>query len=796
VSWSEAGLVVRDEGVFGPETELQTRRFLERAFGVDEVAAISVDRNKRTATVRPAHVPEDRDGFVRKLAAALRGDERRDVVLPRGVRETAFTVYRHGAMLSTCQIVVDRPGLLRLRHDALRRDRVLAKEFGRLISAVPGVTRTALDGRTGALTVRFETREIAAARLIRLAEEVLDAPDWWDRTVPPPPRMSFALANTNLAVGTAADLAITALAPVSAVLLVGSNLRTFRLAWEQVRRRQLGLPVLYTLIVGGTLASGQFLASALMSWSFKFWQDRLRHDLSGERRRLLGECLPLPRLARLEIPSGEVLASVDRLKPGDRVLVNAGEIVPADGRVIRGLGVVDEQTLRGLEGASRVRAGDMLLAGSTVLDGSLCFEVAQSVDRSRAWRISRALLAATSPAPGGSSPTKSSEAFAERAVGPTVALAGVGLLAGDVTTAAAILRADYATGPGVAVPLETVRDATACACRGIVVRSPDAFNRLAEINTVVLDDALALRACGLAVDSVQSRLPEPIVLRYAASVFRHMADERALALLAACRERRCHVLDLPAVAFDPGVMVMHGKHRVRVRELNSDPGGAGPLAVEIDGNIAGVVAFQRSKRPLAAEAIDRIQTQAGVSVILVSDQPEREVAEFAASLGVSAFLGGLSDHDKARFLGECRARGVRTAFVGDCRTREIVASSAGIAVSTSGDTDMASDHAEVVLLQPRLDLFADLHELSRSHSTRVRETQRFVIVPNALCVAGALFFGASALTVVVVSNLSTLGLYHRASGALRSRAAPGISPGRRRVAQSLLGTEGVVGRDN
>ncbi len=251
-----------------------------------------------------------------------------------------------------------------------------------------------------------------------------------------------------------------------------------------------------------------------MLWSFKFWRDRLGHDLSAERRRLLGECLPLPLLARLDVPQGEVLAPTERLKVGDRVLVSAGEVVPADGRVFWGEGIVDEQAVRGLNGASRVRAGDSLLAGSTVLAGSLSLTIEQTADGTRAYHNEAGHTffrrrVHTRPA---SSPTRRAEAFAERAVGPTIAIAGLGLLSGDLTTAAAILRPDYATGPGISAPMEMVRDATACARLGIVVRSPDAFDRLAIgriKSTQVASDDACRAASGRAWRSVRSRRASP-----------------------------------------------------------------------------------------------------------------------------------------------------------------------------------------------------------------------------------------------------------------------------------------------
>ena len=128
-------------------------------------------------------------------------------------------------------------------------------------------------------------------------------------------------------------------------------------------------------------------------------------------------------------------------------------------------------------------------------------------DRTQASSIVRALVAATSPAAGPMSPTLRTEAFADQAVGPTLATAGFGLLVGDLTAVGAILRPDYATGPGLAFPLETLRDAALCARRGIVVRRPDVFERLARVDLIVLDDDPALSRVELEVTGVQTQTP-------------------------------------------------------------------------------------------------------------------------------------------------------------------------------------------------------------------------------------------------------------------------------------------------
>jgi Cu2+-exporting ATPase len=593
------------------------------------------------------------------------------------------------------------------------------------------------------------------------------------------------------------------LSPVSAVLLVGTNLRTFGAAGRQLQARQVGLPVLYTAIATMALASGQFLSCALMSWCYRFWQQRLRLDLAAGRRELLEELVPRPRSTCVLTPDGgEVRVPVDRLQPGDRVVLEAGATVPADGRVIGGKGIVDERGVRGVEGASRKSVGDSVLAGATVLTGSLRVEVREPGDRTRARSIERALLAATGPRDGSAStpPATHAERFAQRAVAPALATAGLGLLVGDMTAAGAILAPDYATGPGLATALETLRNAAHCARRGIVLRHPDVLDLLANVDLIVLDDEPSLGRLELEVAGVETELPEAELLRYAASALRQLADDRSAPLNAACRVRRVHLLDLPPDDFRDGVSVVHGRRRIRVREYAAGSGGSrdspsaalgmSPLVVEIDGRPAGVIRFERSARPAAASALRRIRELTRAPIALVSSRPEPDVAALAAELGVDLYKSGFRAEDTAAFLGACRESGIRTAFVGHRGRQNGAAAEADIdagarahvAISVVDEVGGHPESAAVLLLQPDLALLADLWDVARAHEGRLDGTRTHVLVPNVLCVAGAFLFGFTSLTAVILTNLGTFTLYSHAVGSL---GEPGRTGRNRRPYPSL-----------
>src|SRR5207248_5295516 len=114
----------------------------------------------------------------------------------------------------------------------------------------------------------------------------------------------------------------------------------------QIGSGMVGLPVHYTSIAAATVATGQFLPWAAMSWMARFWKERYQHQLSTAGRRLMGEMIQQQRFARLEAAGGtEGEVPVDRLSAGDRILVAAGEKISVDGRVVRGHALVDERMI-------------------------------------------------------------------------------------------------------------------------------------------------------------------------------------------------------------------------------------------------------------------------------------------------------------------------------------------------------------------------------------------------------------------------------------------------------------------
>jgi cation transport ATPase len=861
ISWADGVIqlrtpdILRKSGETGDDLRV---RLIDRLLNVDGVCSLSVDCPGGLIEIRhtAGSGASGASMLLERLARAIRApaelSERTRLATTDWLRRSRFTVYRHGAVLSTWQVVHHGPGRLRIRHDSLRSDPKAIQRVARRLSSASGVRRAEANPWTGSLLIGYDPAAVSAPRLIRLAEDE----ERTSGTVPgpgqepsvlqptptdqvavstsegPPPLPSQRTADATLGLAAMGDLALPWLSPVSALLLVGGNLGTFRTAWHDLRQRRLTLPVLGTTIVGATLASGQFLGAALMSWFAVHWKRRLHQDLSTEQQRLVGDCVPTAAWSRQLVADGSLVRiETDRLVPGDRFRVETSEVIPADGFVLEGEAVVDERSLRGLDGASRKRPGDTALAGSMVLAGSLTVEARRVGHATRASAFGRAMAAAIRQPPGTSTPTVQAEQFATRTVAPALTVSGVNLLLmGDPGAATAVLRPDYATGPSAAVSLETLRDVVACARLGIAVRAPDALARIDQSDVLVLDDLPALRRCAVELDHLDTPLPDetrPDLLRYAACAARLLDDDRASALAAACNRFGIHRLDLPPADFCEGVSVVHGSRRIRIREIEApgkglsvgqslhridrdrnrlrDPererdhgfGGAscGSLQLEINDRIVASLTFRRSSRPVAADTIRRLAARRpDLPIVLMSGRSQSEAAALGASLRVNRVCGNVDALQKAAFLRDCRRRGLRPAFVGDGARWPGIAAEAfsvislpgegreGAAGTTSPVFNLDLDEpglafpepglAHVQLLNDRIDRLDALWAIARDHTERVGRGFSVVVVPNLACVVGAFLFGFSGIHSALLSNLGTFGSYRRAVGSLRTLDRP------------------------
>ena len=767
---SPTTLEITDDLVFGPGGEALARRFARRVLSFSAVQSLALDPAHATAILNYRLDECDPAPLLTRLADAVAAPavSASEAALPCWTDGEPVILYRHSSIISIFKELEIADSQLTVRHPAIELNQALARRLGNALRVVPGVIEAAT---TEALRVRFDPHAVAAVRLVRVAEaEISGQPTRVAKSGSQ--RVNFRLENVTVGVAAVGEFVLPLAAPVASGLLVLASLGTFGAAASQLRDRIIGLPLLYTCAVGARLSSGQFLAASLISWFFRYWENRYRQDVEVEIRALIDDTATVPKQARALTTDGGVrLVPRMGIAPGEHVRVLSDERVPVDGRVLTGTALVDESFLGGPPRPVRRVAGEPVFAGSRLLAGALDIETLRIGEETRAAKFAQRVIEATMSRPHSGALNGEAEDFAGEIVAPTLLTAGAGLMIGDLTTAGTILSPDYATGVGLAMPLERVRDVRSAIRNGAVVRTGVAFERLAMTSWVVLDEHEVLRRTGCEVAEVRTKgFDEVRLLPAMAAAGVWLGDERGPVIARACHDRGLVVRRAALREIDvDGVTIGFGDHLVRLRGRPVVRGaGPPPLIVEVDGVEVASVRFVRNRHLEAAAAVRSLQ-RGGQRVFLVSHRP---AARLANALGVDRYGDGMSDDDKVRVLRNLRRQGLAAAYVGDGLAHARVGCEAYLSISLGGgdaaeEVGSEREPPDVVLMSPSIAPLPALFALARDSGQRKERTRYAVMVPNLLCVAGAFAFGFTPMAAVLLSNFGTSLAYNGAKRALR-----------------------------
>jgi cation transport ATPase len=777
IRFGRDGLHIEFACLFGPGADSQTRRFARRVFAFPQVRSLRLEPDAGKASVHYQLAGGSRADFLDRLAAAIGGTEEGldESLLPLWLRGAPVTLHRFGGSVSVFRIAQAGGGRLQLRHPALAMDPAVGWRVAEAVRALDGVAQATVTGGTGALWVTYQPDAVDILPLIRAAEAQLASP----RTAlaalaPAPAKLGFA--NATLGLAAIGELALPVVLPVCVGMLVAANLGTLRDAGRQLGQGKVGMPILHTALLGCSITTGQIVAHALMEWSFRFWARRSNAALAGECRALLEESLPIPAHSRL-VRSDEVDAQVptETLQAGNHIRIDAPAAIPADGRVVAGSALVEETAVCGSRTPVRKSFGDKVFAGSLVLAGTVEVEVWQAGPQTRAAQIAHSVIEGVRSLARNPSLRRRAEAIADRTAAPALAAAGLGWAvgAGGLFTAGAVLHADYATGPNIAVPLETLRGMGLALRGGAVVRKADALPRLAESRFIVLDDHPAWAMPGLELERMDHRLAESEtdnLLRYVAGAGLYLGDERAGALVDASLALGQVIRQPPLVSLDARkVAVRQGRHTLILRNgVGADHGAAQPLTVEIDGEEVATLRFRPGTAPRAAAAVARLRRQ-GMTVFLLSGHPAGETDRLARLLGIELSGGDFSPAEKLRFLQGLRRRGVRATYIGNGGLDPGLAAEAHVSVSLGGTAGLSDGIAEadIVLLGDALDAFVEVVELASGHDGRILAACRKSLLPNLLCVVGGYAGVLNGITAGLLANVGVNNVYQQATQSLR-----------------------------
>lgn len=602
----------------------------------------------------------------------------------------------------------------------------------------------------------------------------------------------FAIAVTGLLLGTLGwwrgeeTLAMWVWSAGAIPILVALTIHIL----QSMLRREAGLDILAVLAMAGSLALGEHLTSvviALMVASGQALEAYAANRAQREMTALLGRA---PRTAYRHVDERIETVTLDRIKPGDRLLIRTGDVLPVDGTVAVGQAVLDESALTGEPLPSRRVAGEMVRSGTTNAGAPFDLIAVTTADESTYAGIVRLVKAAqASKAPS----ARLADRYALLFVPLALAVAGVvWLLTGEADRTLAVIVVATPCPLILAVPVAIVSGMSRCARRGVLVKGAGALEALATARTLLFDKTGTLtggRARVIAVETDHGYTPSE-VLRLAASLDQASQHVLAEAIIAAARARGLPLVPPSGVVEHPGsgITGLVDGHRVAVgtfdyvsRHASQTPWsarllrrmgyeGVAGVFLALDGAMAGAILLADELRPEAPRSL-RLLRKAGVRRVVMVTGDRRDVAEtIGAALGLDGVVSECSPSDKVKAVALEHRQGP-TMMVGDGVNDAPALATADIGVSMGArGAAAASETADVVLLVDRLDRLAEAM-LIASRSRHIALQSVLAGMGMSFAAMGAAAFGLlpplggavlqEAIDIVVILNaLRALGPIH------------------------------------
>ena len=475
----------------------------------------------------------------------------------------------------------------------------------------------------------------------------------------------------------------------------------------------------------------------------------------------------------------EILVPSEKIVAGDEIVVHMGNLIPFDGEVSNGEGMVNQASLTGESVPVRRTLGSVVYAGTVLEEGELTILVKQTGGSSRYEKITAMIEESEKLKSGLES---KAEHLADRLV--PYSLGGTALtylLTRNATKALSILMVDFSCALKLAMPISVLSAIREANQHKITVKGGKFLEAVAEADTIVFDKTGTLTKAQPTVAEVvsfsETKSPDEL-LRIAACLEEHFPHSMAKAVVDAAKEKH---LDHEEMHSKVEYIVAHGisttingekaiigsYHFVFEDENSIIPEGMeekfrhlpeeySHLYLALEGVLAAVICIEDPLRPEAAEIIRQLKKAGLKKIVMMTGDSDRTAKAIAKRVGVDVYYSEVLPEDKANFVEKEKAEGRKVIMIGDGINDSPALSAADVGIAISEGAEIAREIADITVAADDLAEILVLRMLSNRLMKRIHKNYRFIVTFNA----GLILLGVGGIlqptTSALLHNTSTL----------------------------------------
>lgn len=543
-------------------------------------------------------------------------------------------------------------------------------------------------------------------------------------------------------------------------------------------KRKVNVEVLDATAISISLATRQFGDAANIMFLLSLGE-KLEDYTMKKSQEDLANSLALNVDNVFVIENGEkIIKNIKEVEEGDLIEVEMGNLIPVDGKVIKGIAMVNESSFTGESNPVKKSEGSIVFAGTALEEGAIIVETKKKYDESR---LSHIIELISDSEKNKSLAQKNAENMADSLVKYSFVGAGLTyLLTRNLEKAKSFLMVDFSCALKLTIPIAIMKAISQASEKKVLVKGGKYLENLSKANTIVFDKTGTLTkseprvAKVIALDDIE----ENECLRIAACLEEHFPHSIASAVVEAARARDLKHEEMHS---KPEYIVAHGIKTTivdKVAMIGSEHFILDDEGVEIDDETRDIIdrlkedysllylAFADRliaviciEDPLREEAKDMVEYLRDLSfdnIAMLTGDAENAARSVAEKLGLDYYKSQVLPEDKQKYVIDEKDKGRTVVMIGDGINDSVALSSSDVGISMHQGADIAKEISDISIGSDSLEGLVDVVKLSKAMDKRIKtDYKQIVSINSSLIILGVLGI-LSNTSSSLLHNLSTV----------------------------------------
>jgi len=549
------------------------------------------------------------------------------------------------------------------------------------------------------------------------------------------------------------------LLPIAGMVTLINNLPVFQELSRNLRKGRITTELLEIVSQISLLVTGYFFLATVVCSLALLDLKILRRTEEHSHKQLIDRFSQKSHSIWIFVDGTEVEIPLEAVRKNDFVVVNAGEVIPVDGTVVEGIATIDQHSLTGESQPVEKENGAAVFATTLMLSGRILIQAEHTGSDTNAGKIGR-ILEQTQDFK--ENLRLRGKKIADGFIAPTLFVSSLTLPFLGPSPAMAILWSGFGYDMKLYGPISVLNFLHIMAKNGILIKDGRSLETLQQLDTVVFDKTGTLTVDQPILGQIHplASYNEETLLTYAAAAEHRQSHPLAKAILIAAQQRGLALPAIEEAAYQVGygIQVTLNEKLIQVgsvrfmkqkgihlpAELSTIQSealamGSSLVYVAVDDHLAGVLRLDPCVRPEAKRIIEYLKAE-GIAVSIISGDQEEPTRRLAHELGVDNYYAETLPTQKADLIAKMRADGKFVGYIGDGINDAIALKAANVSISLSGASTVATDTAQVILMDGDLARIESLFEISKAFEKNMQANYLNSMIPGVITLTGVFMF--------------------------------------------------------